>query len=81
MRIKAWKHKLAQSEKFVYQWIRNKQTAEATAVTLPSGEVTADFFWQLDEAPKVWKPIFQKFFQPNPDMNTFKQHIVPFMKS
>ena len=78
-RIKAWKHKLAQSEKFAYQWIRNKQTAESTAMTLPSGEVTADINKQLDEVFKVWQPIFQKFSQSNADIDGFRQHFIPYM--
>lgn len=52
-RIKAWKYKLAQSEKIAYQWIRNKQSAETTAVTMPTGEVTADINRQLEEVLKV----------------------------
>lgn len=80
-RIKAWKSKLAQSEKIAYQWLRNKQTAETTAMTLPTGEVTADITRQLEEVFKVWQPIFQKISQINPDSDTFKQHFVPHMKS
>ena len=80
-RIKAWKNKLAQSEKFAYQWIRNKQSAETTAMTLPSAKVTADINRQLEEVIKVWQRIFQKFSKTNPDVDTFKQHFVPFMKS
>ena len=80
-RIKAWKNKLAQSEKFAYQWIRNKQSAETTAMTLPSAKVTADINRQLEEVIKVWQRIFQKISKTNPDVDTFKQHFVPFMKS
>ena len=41
--VEAWEHKLAQPEKFAYQWIRKKQTAETTANTRCAHELHLEY--------------------------------------
>ena len=80
-RIKAWKSKLAQSEKHAYQWLKSPNTPVDITMKLPSGIFTANTESQLEAIHNDWLPIFQKFAQTLPDIKTFEEHFVPFMKT
>lgn len=48
---------------------------------LSSGLYTANTDVQLEAIHNDWLPVFQKFAHSLPDVNTFTEHFVPFMKS
>ena len=80
-RIAAWKQKLAQSEKHAYKWLKSPDSPEDIAMKLPDGTYTANSDQQLAAIHQNWLPIFQKFAHELPDVKTFEEHFVPFMKA
>ena len=79
--LKAWKARMAHSEKYAYQWLRSKDTNADETMRLADGTFTADTQQQLNAAHAAWMPLFQKFATKLPDLPTFEEHFVPFMKS
>jgi hypothetical protein len=80
-RIKAWKSKLAQSEKNAYKWLKSPDSPEDITMKLPDGTSTANTDAQLHAIHQDWLPVFQKIANKLPDVKTFEDHFVPFMKS
>ena len=79
--IKAWKSKLAQSEKNAYKWLKSPDSPEDITMKLPDGTSTANTDAQLHAIHQDWLPVFQKIANKLPDVKTFEDHFVPFMKS
>ena len=80
-RIKAWKAKIAQSEKHAYKWLQSVDAPDDITMKLPDGKTTANTEDQLKAIQQDWLPIFQKFANHLPDLNTFEEHFIPFMKT
>lgn len=79
-RLQAWKQKMSNSEKQAYKWLKKETTKDVGTMKLPGGSFTADVNQQLAAFLHIWKPIFQKFSDQSPDLETFRDHFVPFMK-
>lgn len=79
-RLQAWKQKMSNSEKQAYKWLKKEATKDVGTMKLPGGHFTADVNQQLAAFLHIWKPIFQKFSDQSPDIATFRDHFVPFMK-
>ena len=77
--MKAWKHKLMQSENLSYQWLKNQPQDNDISMKLPNGKFTANTDEQLNEIAKAWLPIFQKFVNCLPDMKHFDENFAPFL--
>ena len=79
-RLKAWKARLQSSEKQCYKWVQGWAKVETLPMKRSDGRYTIDRTQQLQEILNEWIPIFQKFKQEKPQVQTFIEHFGPNMR-
>lgn len=79
-RLKAWKARLQSSEKQWYKWVQGWAKVETLPMKRSDGRYTIDRTQQLQEILNEWIPIFQKFKQEKPQVQTFIEHFGPNMR-
>lgn len=80
-RISAWKVQLAKSEKFAYQWLRDRNPEHEHDIAIPDGTYFSSFDRQLQDIKSAWLPICQKFANCFPDTPTFSESFVPLIRA
>lgn len=80
-RIKAWKAKLQSQEKERYKWLKGGSKEEETTMPRKDGTVTANMKEQLKMMKEEWAPIFEKFADHPPDVESFMRDFKGNMKT
>ena len=79
-RILKWKQKMRSDEAQQYHWLKNKSKRKPIAITVVTGQPTANTHARLDAISQVWKKIYSIHKKGEPSAHTFFQKYGEHMK-